>query len=41
MLSLYEVFVVAVVIVVSSLACLLPAWKMQSQTLKDGLAPRL
>lgn len=41
MLSLYEVLVVAIVIVVSSLACLLPAWKMQSQTLKDGLAPRL
>lgn len=41
MLSLYEVLVVVIVIVVSSLACLLPVLKMQSQILKDGLAPRL
>jgi len=41
MISFYEIFIVGVVVIVSSLACLLPAWKMQNQTLKDGLAPRL
>lgn len=40
-LSLNEIYVTLIVIAVSLFACLLPAWKMQNQALKDGLAPRL
>lgn len=37
----FEIMIVIVVVLVSLLACLLPAWSMQKQTLKDGLAPKL
>ena len=36
-----EVLIALTVVVVSFFACLIPASKMQSQSLKDGLAPRL